>query len=440
MNSSAQERIRMRTHISLSILGAAALAVLSGCTVKDIDQPALAGPSTLATSITMKASPDTLIQDGASQSVITITAVDAAGRPMNIPLRADIAIDGVLQDFGRLSTKQPVANGTPLIYTAPASSSLAAGQVPQTVSIVVTPTDGNAFDGRGEIARQVDIRLVPQGVILPSNPNLLASFTVTPESPQAFQNATFDAAASTNAGVACATACSYSWNFGDGTTSSGITTSHAFRTVSTFPVTLTVTDARGATTSFTKSVSVTAPTPPTASFTISPTPAPTNVDVFFNASQSRAVGPGRTIVSYQWNFGDGSTGSGVTTSHRYSGAGAYTVTLTVTDDAQATTQATQVLLVGGNAAQGSAALTATPSAGRPGQRVVFDASASTPSTGSSIVSYKFDYGDGSPQETSGNPVQSHVYSSVGTFVASVEVTDSNGKTSTRTVTVTITAS
>jgi PKD repeat protein len=40
-----------------------------------------------------------------------------------------------------------------------------------------------------------------------------------------------------------------------------------------------------------------------------------------------------TIASYAWGFGDGTTGSGKTTSHDYPKAGSYTLTLTVTDDA-----------------------------------------------------------------------------------------------------------
>lgn len=44
------------------------------------------------------------------------------------------------------------------------------------------------------------------------------------------------------------------------------------------------------------------------------------------------------IVSYAWDFGDGTTGSGVSVSHAYNAAGSYLVTLTVTDDGQGTGQ------------------------------------------------------------------------------------------------------
>ena len=42
--------------------------------------------------------------------------------------------------------------------------------------------------------------------------------------------------------------------------------------------------------------------------------------------------PDGSIVSYNWNFGDGGTASGVRVNHRFVQAGTYTVTLTVTDD------------------------------------------------------------------------------------------------------------
>jgi PKD repeat protein len=50
--------------------------------------------------------------------------------------------------------------------------------------------------------------------------------------------------------------------------------------------------------------------------------------------------PDNDIVSYAWDFGDGETGSGPTVQHTYANAGAYTVTLTVTDDDGVTSQTT----------------------------------------------------------------------------------------------------
>ena len=45
--------------------------------------------------------------------------------------------------------------------------------------------------------------------------------------------------------------------------------------------------------------------------------------------------PGRTLVDYRWDFGDGTLGAGVRVEHRYPGPGVYAVTLMVTDDAGA---------------------------------------------------------------------------------------------------------
>jgi PKD repeat protein len=81
--------------------------------------------------------------------------------------------------------------------------------------------------------------------------------------------------------------------------------------------------------------------PPTASFTS--TMSPDGRTATFNAGAS-ADSDG-SIVSYAWDFGDTSTGTGVSASHTYTADGAYTVGLTVTDNSGASTSTTQLLPV-----------------------------------------------------------------------------------------------
>ena len=425
----------MRTSF-VTVAGVLVLSLLSGCTVKDVEPPSLAGPSTLARAITMTANKDTLFQNGVDFVDILVTSTSPTGQSQNIPLRAEIMVGGVVQDFGTLSTKSPVTPTT-LRYTAPNASSLTAGQVAQIVTIAVTPVDSGDF--RSEVARQLDLRLVPQGVILPTNPNLAAAFTVTPVSPQAFSTATFDASTTTNSTVACNNACSYAWNFGDGTTGAGMVTTHEFRTIATFRVTLTVTDSRGAQATTVRSVVVTASTPPTASFVATPNPVGTNQDVFFNAEASRAILP-RRIVTYSWNFGDGRTSSGATVSRSFSTIGTYNVVLTVTDDAGAvsTPPFTVPVQVTAAAAGMSAVSTVSPSNPSPaGTNLFFNASGST--SANPIVEYRFNWGDGTAEEAQAGATAQHAFAVGGgrIYVVRLTIRDSLGRTATTTVSVTV---
>jgi PKD repeat protein len=69
---------------------------------------------------------------------------------------------------------------------------------------------------------------------------------------------------------------------------------------------------------------------PTAVFTYSPTNPVVGDVVAFSAAGSSD--PDGTVISYAWNFGDGSTGTGASPSHEYLTNGTYTVQLTVTDN------------------------------------------------------------------------------------------------------------
>src|SRR5262249_10801062 len=55
--------------------------------------------------------------------------------------------------------------------------------------------------------------------------------------------------------------------------------------------------------------------------------------------------PDGTISSYSWDFGDGSSGSGATTSHQYGSAGSFTAKLTVIDSMGASASATTAISV-----------------------------------------------------------------------------------------------
>jgi PKD repeat protein len=168
-----------------------------------------------------------------------------------------------------------------------------------------------------------------------------------------------------------------------------------------------------------------------------------NTEVFFNGSASFADrNTGRSIVRYDWNFADGTTAGGATVTHRFSAPGTYNVVLTVTDDVGVTDeQSTPVAVTSGNPV---ATMTVTPNPTRVNQPTTFNASASTSAAGSTIVSYSFNYGDGSPAEVSPVPIQTHIYGGtpgVGApqpiVTAILTVTDSAGRTGTFAVQVTI---
>jgi PKD repeat protein len=230
------------------------------------------------------------------------------------------------------------------VFTAPPRNPLGlsgtcAGVPGTCVEIIATPTSSDFATVQPQAAT---IRLVPPGVILPPADTPTARFTFSPATPQANSPVQFDASSSCPGSANATTgACQpsfneivrYDWDFGDGTRGNGVTASHTYTTAQTYTVTLTVTNDRQLSASVTQQVTVGAgAAPTTAAFVFSPTQPFVNDVVFFDASQSEAA-PGHTLVQFNWQFGDGTTASGRTTSHAYTAAGTYNVTLTVVDEA-----------------------------------------------------------------------------------------------------------
>ena len=151
----------------------------------------------------------------------------------------------------------------------------------------------------------------------------------------------------------------------------------------------------------------------------------------------------RTITGYAWNFGDSSTGTGVTTSHTFATAGVYNVVLTVTDNqADTATTSSQVTVTRGP----TASFTASPSPTPQGSLTIVDAAASTASDGATITSYAWNFGDTTGTTTCpggagcvvATPwILSHTYAAAASYTITLTVTDSLGQSATTTQTLTV---
>jgi PKD repeat protein len=203
-------------------------------------------------------------------------------------------------------------------------------------------------DGEWGEATQDIVALVPPA---PQNNPPVAQFTFTPQSPSAGEQVTFSAASSYDpAAMRPKSITSYSWSFGDGQNGTGTTTTHAYAATGDYQVTLVVTDNEGAQASVQQVIHIAAAAqkPPVAAFTFTPQEPTIVQEVTFTAEGSydpASVKP-KSITAYAWNFGDGETGTGEITTHRYTAEGDFTVTLSVTDNDGATGNVQHTVSIG----------------------------------------------------------------------------------------------
>ncbi|MGB2727362.1 MAG: S8 family serine peptidase [Halobacteriota archaeon] len=135
----------------------------------------------------------------------------------------------------------------------------------------------------------------------------------------------------------------YAWDFGDGSTGTGVKPTHAYTAGGTYTVTLVVNDGKVDSEPSTTTADITEINDPPVADAGSDQTALVNEDVTFNGSGSYDIDG--TITDYVWDFGDGTPRTGMTTTHTYGTAGEYTVELTVTDNDGSTDTDTAIVTV-----------------------------------------------------------------------------------------------
>ncbi|MBD8078372.1 PKD domain-containing protein [Cellulosimicrobium arenosum] len=226
----------------------------------------------------------------------------------------------------------------------------------------------------------------------------------------------------------------WAWDLGDGTSSTAQTPTHTYAAPGTYPVTLTVTDAAGRTSSTTRPQTVVGP--PAVAAT-----GPAAVAEGSGAAFRDTTGTtDRAVVARTWTWGDGTTTTGTAApSHAYPDDGTYDVTLAVTDSyggQSTTTRSVTVTNANPTADAGANAALLVDDAWTPG------ASASDPGTGDrATLACRWDFGDGTSadvQPCSASTVRvPHTYTAAGTYTATLTATDKDGGTRTDTATATV---
>ncbi|HZD54818.1 MAG TPA: PKD domain-containing protein, partial [Candidatus Aquicultoraceae bacterium] len=198
---------------------------------------------------------------------------------------------------------------------------------------------------------------------------------------------------------------SWSWNFGDGGTSTEQNPSHDFLAAGVYTVSLTVTGPDGSNTN-TKADYITVT--PFADFSASPTSGPAPLTVAFTDTSTG------TPTSWSWDFGDNSTSTLQNPSHEYTVPGTYDVTLTA-DGPGGLDSITKVGYITVTIPAPVAQFSGTPLSGNASLDVQF-----TDNSTGVISTWSWDFGDGSALDPNQNP--SHTYTAEGFYTVSLTVT------------------
>ena len=250
------------------------------------------------------------------------------------------------------------------------------------------------------------------------NPNPVANFTF---GNGCLPNATIQFTNSSTISDGSQAQLTYTWDFGDGGSSTNANPSHTYAGTGPYNVTLVTTSNNGCTNNTVKSVA-TIFAQPVAQFTA---PAEVCLGAPVNL-QDQSTTTNSNITSWNWNFGDGTTSTQQNPVKNYTSAGNYTITLTVTT-AAGCTSAPLPKQVTVNAAPVAAF---TVQGAKCMNSPVTFVDASTSSSGN-LVKWTWNFGDNSaPLIANSNTPVTHTYTGMGTFDVTLVVENNKGCVST----------
>jgi WD40 repeat protein/chitodextrinase len=282
-----------------------------------------------------------------------------------------------------------------------------------TYTITLTVTDSNAQTATLE--KTIVINDPPQAAFTLSPNQGLAPLTVNLEASTSFDPD--------------GTIKNYQWTSDDGHTTEGQQAEMTFQNSGDYLITLTVTDNDGSTATAQKTISV-INEPPQAAFTLSPSQGLAPLTVNLEASTS--FDPDGTIENYQWTSDDGQTTEGQQAEMTFQNIGDYTITLTVTDNNEATAIAQQTINVNNNNPP-EAKFTVSPTEGQKPLTLRLDASQSHDPNGS-IVNWEWKSSGGKTLE---GEKTNFILTDVGEQTITLTVTDNEGATAIAEQTVTV---
>jgi PKD repeat protein len=232
---------------------------------------------------------------------------------------------------------------------------------------------------------------------------MIGGFTTSVPSGCAQQSVTFFDQTITAPG---STVSSWTWDFGDGSSSTLESPTYSYFDPGTYTVQLIVTNSTGC--SDTVSVDFVVNEPPAAQFQATPPQVCLGDSIAFD-DQSYA-GYNATIVNWDWNFDDGTTGTGENPTHLYATGGTYDVSLVITNSNGCTSTFTQAATVLG-----------TPDVAFTSSISTLQVTFTNTTTTNGAATYLWDFGDGGTS-TSENPI--HNYTSFGVYTVCLTVFDS----------------